>query len=114
MAKHKQLANATGVTWHPQGDSRFIPVFHWKSIQFKGEPRAYPAFYKGERLAVLQYLASRIGDFMFGAAPQIWSDDADGRTVITDNPEWDALPFLTTDPETDMPVMSDGSELPTE
>jgi hypothetical protein len=112
MAKHQQLANATGVTWRPHGDGRFIPVFKWKSIMFKGAPRLYKAFKKGERESVLNFMASRISVYMFGEAPQLWEEDAEGKVAITDNPAWDALPYLTSDPETDMPCMSDGSELP--
>jgi hypothetical protein len=114
MAKHQQLVNATGVTWRPHGDGRFIPMFKWKSIMFKGEPRPYKAFHKGERAAVLNFMASRISVYMFGAAPQLFDEDGDGKVHPTDNPEWDALPYLITDPETDLPAMSDGSELPTE
>ena len=112
MAKHLRLTNATGVTWRPHGDGRFVPLFHWKSIKFKGEPRLYKAFHKGERLAVLTFMASRIADYMFGEAPQLWEEQEGGAVRVVDNPAWGELPYLIT--RTDgLPAMSDGSELPT-
>jgi hypothetical protein len=112
MAKIQKLKNATGVTWRPQGDGRFFPAIKWKSIMFKGAPREHKAFFRGERAAILNYMASEISGYLFGEAPQIWSEDTDGQVNITDNPAWNELPYLVGDPETGKMSMSDGSEIP--
>jgi hypothetical protein len=109
--KNGLLKRHTGVTWVPHGDGRIKPRFKWKSIQWDGEPRHYQGFYQGEREAVLKYFACRVAEHLFGASPITAFELSDGNFTMEDNPEWDKLPCVVTDPDTGMPVMDDGSEL---
>jgi hypothetical protein len=88
----------------------FVPSYRFFGLVAEGQPRPFRRFLKGEREGIARYFMCLICETLFGEAPLLVEQTADGGVTFQDNPEWRDAPFLTQD-ESGEYVMSDKSSL---